>query len=202
MLCRGDRAGFRRASRADPQGRILTGGADKAERRRAPGAVRPLGRQAPQCPAVTAAKENDPVASRDHRHCAGASESRGQSAAAFSVAANLVVITRVDVCRVWRVRGVSQRSAYRACDCTAWKVGRWWRNTRLREEWMLRSQRSISRMHGLLRRDREPSATGHSPAIASRNHRFTWSGVSCFMYMRRTAHIQFATCENNRQQFC
>src|SRR5215831_639992 len=51
----GGPAGFRRASRADPQGRILTGGADKAERRRAPGAVRPLGRQAPQCPAVTAA---------------------------------------------------------------------------------------------------------------------------------------------------
>jgi hypothetical protein len=162
VLCRGDRAGFRRASRADPQGRILTGGADKAERRRAPGAVRPLGRQAPQCPAVTAAKENDPVASRDHRHCAGASESRGQSAAAFSVAANLVVITRVDVCRVWRVRGVSQRSAYRACDCTAWKVRRW-RLTPACGKDGCRVHKSPS--HGCMgfTKRRKPSATGHSP---------------------------------------
>ena len=201
MLCRGDRPGFRRASRADPQGRILTGGADKAERRRAPGAVRPLGRQAPQCPAVTAAKENDPGPPVIIGLCRS-KRSRSQSATAFSVAANSVVIRRVAVCRVRRVRGVSQRSNYRACDCTAWKVGRWWRNTRLREEWMLRSQRSISRMHGLLRRDREPSATGHSPAIASQNHRLTWSGVRvlCICVMQRT--YSSPLCENNRQQLC
>ena len=179
MLCRGDRAAFRRASRADPQGGILTGGADKAERRRAPGAVRPLGRQAPQCPAVTAAKENDPVASRDHRHCAGASESRSQSAAAFSVAANLVVITRVDVCRVWRVRGVSQRSAYRACDCTAWKVRRW-RRTRARGK-------DGCRVH------KGPSPQPESPAQNRRR-------VLCICVIQRT--YSSPLCENNRQQFC
>ena len=32
MLCWGDRTGFRRAKRANPQGGILAGGADKAER--------------------------------------------------------------------------------------------------------------------------------------------------------------------------
>ena len=36
--------------RADPQGGISAGGADKAERRRAQGAARPSGRQAKQCP--------------------------------------------------------------------------------------------------------------------------------------------------------
>src|SRR5271156_5429411 len=43
-------------TRPDPQGGIQVGGANKAERRRAQGAVRPRGRQAQRCPTVTAAR--------------------------------------------------------------------------------------------------------------------------------------------------
>ena len=62
----------------------------------------------------------------------------------------------------------------------------------------------FSRMQGLLRRDREPSASGHNPSIASRNHRLTCSGVSAFfiMYMRHLAHIHAATLRDNLQYFC
>src|SRR5665213_4046110 len=43
-------------ARPDPQGGIPAGGANKAERRRTQGAVRPLGRQAQRCPTVTAVR--------------------------------------------------------------------------------------------------------------------------------------------------
>jgi hypothetical protein len=38
--------------------------------------------------------------------------------------------------------------------------------------------------------------------VASRNHRWTWSGVSCFMYMRQLTHIQLATARDTLQYFC
>src|SRR5437879_2968076 len=60
----------------------------------------------------------------------------------------------------------------------------------------------FSRMHGLFRRDKEPSAMGHSPAIASRNHRLTWSDVSRLMYMRHSPHIQIGAARDNLQHFC
>jgi hypothetical protein len=98
------------------------------------------------------------------------------------------------VCRVWRVRGVSQRFAYRACDCSAWKVRR---RRRTRACW-----KSGWRVHkGPCRgcRDHCEGTGSRLPrATAPRSPHQTKPSVDLFrsfvfMYMRHTAHIQFAT---------
>ena len=73
-------------------------------------------------------------------------------------------------------------------------------NTRLREGWMSRSQKSISRMHGL-HEEKEAVCDGPQPAIASRNHRLIVPEVRglCICVMQRTYGSPL--CENNRQQF-
>jgi hypothetical protein len=61
---------------------------------------------------------------------------------------------------------------------------------------------AVLRTHGLFRRDQEPSARGNSPVMVSRNHRWTWSSVSRYMYMRQLTHIQFATVRDTLEYFC
>ena len=87
-------------TRTDPKGRILAGGAKKAERRRAQGAARRTRRQAKQCPRDPGQKRRTyPVMFWDHG-LAVAANSRFQSRATSWNRSSLAVL----ICTACRIR--------------------------------------------------------------------------------------------------